>query len=205
MSVGSEKVPLSNRGGRPRDPRIEQAVLKATAELLVRRGYQDLNLDEIAQRAKTTKPAIYRRWKSKARLVHEAAFPIEAVAVGRDPDAKGATLAEDIRAMVENTAQVLASPAARAALPGLIPEFQADPELHTLLLQRFQAGPITWAVERIDTAIREGEARAGLDALTVLAGIAGAVFFGLFVDANAPLDQAWVDRTTDLVLNGVLP
>ena len=59
--------------GRPRDPRIEQAVLNATAVLLVRHGYADLNLAEVARRARTTKPAIYRRWRSKAHLVHEAA------------------------------------------------------------------------------------------------------------------------------------
>ena len=29
----------------------------------------------VAERAGTTKTALYRRWSSKAELVHEAAFP----------------------------------------------------------------------------------------------------------------------------------
>ena len=62
--------------GRPRDLRIDEAVLRATVELLGKSGYADLSVDAIARRAGTSKPAIYRRWPSKAHLVHEAAFPI---------------------------------------------------------------------------------------------------------------------------------
>src|SRR4051795_11981162 len=62
--------------GRPRDPRIDDSVLRATVELLGASGYADLSVDAIAKRAGTSKPAIYRRWPSKAHLVHEAVFPI---------------------------------------------------------------------------------------------------------------------------------
>ena len=54
----------------------ERAVLRATADLVQERGYADLTIAAIAERAGTTKPAIYRRWPSKAHLVHEAVFPI---------------------------------------------------------------------------------------------------------------------------------
>ena len=62
--------------GRPRDKRIDSAVLRSTVELLAETGYADLSVDAIARRAGTSKPAIYRRWPSKAHLVHEAVFPI---------------------------------------------------------------------------------------------------------------------------------
>ena len=62
--------------GRPRDPRIDDSVLRATVELLGKSGYADLSVDAIAKRAGTSKPAIYRRWPSKAHLVHEAVFPL---------------------------------------------------------------------------------------------------------------------------------
>ncbi len=60
--------------GRQRDPRIDSAILSATAELLVQIGYSNLSLAAVAERAGTTKSALYRRWSSKAELVHEAAF-----------------------------------------------------------------------------------------------------------------------------------
>ena len=62
--------------GRPRDPRIDSAVLDATVELLGETDYASLSVDAIARRAGTSKPAIYRRWPSKAHLVHEAVFPV---------------------------------------------------------------------------------------------------------------------------------
>ena len=62
--------------GRPRDPRIDGAVLRATVELLSETGYPGLLVSAIAERAGTSKPAIYRRWPSKAHLVHEAVFPL---------------------------------------------------------------------------------------------------------------------------------
>ena len=87
---------MTTEFGRPRDPRIVGAVLKATVDLLGETGYADLSVDAIAKRAGTSKPAIYRRWPSKAHLVHEAVFPIgEATAL---PDT--GSLAGDVRAMV---------------------------------------------------------------------------------------------------------
>ncbi|HWT49352.1 MAG TPA: helix-turn-helix domain-containing protein, partial [Mycobacterium sp.] len=44
--------------GRPRDPRIDGAVLRATVELLAETGYPGLSVAAIAERAGTSKPAI---------------------------------------------------------------------------------------------------------------------------------------------------
>ena len=80
----------------PAIKRIDSAVLRSTVELLAETGYADLSVDAIARRAGTSKPAIYRRWPSKAHLVHEAVFPIsDATAL---PDT--GSLAGDVREMV---------------------------------------------------------------------------------------------------------
>ena len=69
--------PSEQKAGRPRDARLDEAILKATVELLEEHGYFDVSLAAIAQRAVTTTPAIYRRWSSKADLVVQAVFRIE--------------------------------------------------------------------------------------------------------------------------------
>ena len=51
--------------GRPRDPRIDAAILEAAADLLVRIGYSNLTMAAVAERAGTTKTALYRRWSGK--------------------------------------------------------------------------------------------------------------------------------------------
>jgi AcrR family transcriptional regulator len=57
------------RTGRPRDPAIEGAVLDATADVLSQVGYARLTMEEVARRAGTTKPSIYRRWRGRPELV----------------------------------------------------------------------------------------------------------------------------------------
>lgn len=191
--------------GRPRDPRIERAVLEATAELLIRHGYADLNLAEVALKARTTKPAIYRRWRSKAHLVHEAAFPLEAAQATANDGTPDGTLATELRIMVATVARMFSAPVVRAALPGLVAEFQIDPLLHASLLERFRVGPIAELTTRLHEAAAGGEIRPDLDADAVIAAIAGPVLFTLLADPAAELGPAWVERTASLLLRGVLP
>ena len=58
--------------GRPRDPQIDAAVLKATITVLDQSGYGGFTLEDVARRARTTKPAIYRRWGNRQRLMLDA-------------------------------------------------------------------------------------------------------------------------------------
>src|SRR3979411_802181 len=85
--------------GRPRDPRLGASTLRAAAELLVEIGYSNVTMAAVAERAGTTKTALYRRWSSKAELVHEAAFPATPTALA----APSSGFADDVRAMVEAT------------------------------------------------------------------------------------------------------
>src|ERR1700728_4245809 len=81
MKADPSSVDKVAGAGRPRDPRIDAAILTATADLLVQIGYSNLTLAAVAERAGTTKTALYRRWSSKAELVHEAAFPVAPTAL----------------------------------------------------------------------------------------------------------------------------
>ena len=58
--------------GRPRDPQIDVAIRKATIAVLDRAGYGGFTLEEVARAAGTTKPAIYRRWGNRQRLMLDA-------------------------------------------------------------------------------------------------------------------------------------
>jgi AcrR family transcriptional regulator len=184
--------------GRPRDKRIDSAVLHATVELLGRTGYADLSVDAIARRAGTSKPAIYRRWPSKAHLVHEAAFPIgDATEL---PDT--GSLAGDIQEMVRRTVAVLTSPAARAALPGLVAEMAADLTLHAALLERFGDILFRGLTDRLDDAVARGEVRPDVTAADLVEVLAGPTFLALLT-RGAAIDDAWIERTAALITRGI--
>ncbi len=184
--------------GRPRDPRIDAAVLRATVELLAETGYPGLLVSAIAERAGTSKPAIYRRWPSKAHLVHEAVFPIGAGTAIPDT----AATPDGLREMIRRTMAFLTTPAARAALPGLIGEMAADPTLHSALLERF-AGVIGGGLgDWLAAAAARGEVRSDVTAAELAETIAGVTLVALLTRVTE-LDDAWVDRTTTLLLKGI--
>lgn len=182
--------------GRPRDRRIDGAVLAATVELLGTSGYAALSVDAIAQRAGTSKPAIYRRWPSKAHLVHEAAFPISAATELPDTGSLG----RDIREMLRRTVTVLSTPAARAALPGLLGEMAADSTLHAALLERF-ADVLTRGLGDRLAAARD-EVRPDVTAEDLTEMVAGVALLGALA-LGRQLDDDWVERHATLILKGI--
>jgi AcrR family transcriptional regulator len=61
-----------NVGGRPRDAAIDEAIILATRERLVRDGYSRMTIGDIVADAGVTRPTLYRRWGSKFDLVVDA-------------------------------------------------------------------------------------------------------------------------------------
>ena len=49
----------SARGGRPRSPRIQQAILKAAADLVLESGFKALSIDAIAAKAGVGRMTVY--------------------------------------------------------------------------------------------------------------------------------------------------
>jgi AcrR family transcriptional regulator len=184
--------------GRPRDPRIDSAVLRATVDLLGETGYAELSVDAIAKRAGTSKPAIYRRWPSKAHLVHEAVFPTDSATELPDTG----SLAGDVREMVRRTVAVLTTPAARAALPGLVGEMAADLTLHAALLERFSGILSLGMTERLEKALARNEVRSGVTAAELTEALGGITFMALLT-RGTELDDTWAERTATLILRGI--
>jgi AcrR family transcriptional regulator len=58
--------------GRPRSAESTEAILDAAAELLDEVGYEDLRMQQVADRAKVGLATIYRRWPTKPDLFADA-------------------------------------------------------------------------------------------------------------------------------------
>lgn len=184
--------------GRPRNRAIDEAVLRATVELIAESSYADLSLDAIATRAGTSKPAIYRRWRGKAHLVHEAVFPIDATTAIPDTG----SLEDDVREMIRRTLAVLSTPAARAALPGIVGEMASDPTLHTALLERFGDILVRGLSDYLQSAVRRGEVRDGVAASELAEAVAGMTLLAL-ITRGVNVDEAWVEQTARLITRGI--
>jgi AcrR family transcriptional regulator len=51
---------------------LERAVLDAAWEQLIAEGYEHFTIDTVAARARTSKPVLYRRWKTREDLLRDA-------------------------------------------------------------------------------------------------------------------------------------
>ncbi|MDC8981855.1 TetR/AcrR family transcriptional regulator [Mycobacterium marinum] len=198
MKADPSSLDKAPGAGRPRDPRIDFAILSATMELLVQIGYSNLSLAAVAERAGTTKSALYRRWSSKAELVHEAAFPVTPSALS----APAGDFAGDIRMMVAATRDVFTTPVVRAALPGLVADMTADADLNARVLSRFTELFATVRI-RLQEAVDRGEAHPDVDPNRMIELIGGATMLRVLLYPDQILDEAWVDQTTAILVHGV--
>jgi AcrR family transcriptional regulator len=125
-------APDVSRVGRPRDPRVDLAIHSAALQLLVERGYQATTIQAVARRAGVSAPSVYRRWSNKAHLIEEAVFPSGLLA----PQPLTGDIITDLQPYCLQILRHLASPAVRAAIPGLLTEYQSDPVMWQQVVER---------------------------------------------------------------------
>src|SRR5262245_65706797 len=58
-----------NTQTRRRGAELERAILDAGWEQLIAEGYEHFTIDTVAARARTSKPVLYRRWKTREDLL----------------------------------------------------------------------------------------------------------------------------------------
>ncbi|MFC4242660.1 TetR/AcrR family transcriptional regulator [Gryllotalpicola reticulitermitis] len=189
--------PAERRAGRPRDPGIDAAVLRATVKELESTGYQHLSLAVVAEQAGTTKPALYRRWPSKQQLVL---------------DALSANLGELVTPLTECTLcdfvdGILIFLDAFHRMPPnvlapLLADCDGDPELRAAFM-RTLFDPPRAAVDRVIThALAQGDLRPDVDRSLVLDFLASFVYYRvLFQHESATMDE--IESAVSVLLRGM--
>ena len=131
-AAAEQPVDEAPRVGRPRDPRVDDAIRQATLELLVEDGYQATTIQAIARRAGVSAPSVYRRWSSKAELIEEAVFPSGLLA----PQARTGDVITDLQPYCLQILTYLSDPPIRSAIPGLLVEYQNHPDMWRMSMER---------------------------------------------------------------------
>jgi len=191
--VAESKAPL----GRPRDPRVDAAALRATRELLCELGYADTTIDRIARRARVSRTAIYRRWPSKALIVHEAVFP---PADGRLHVAARGDLETDLRELVAGAVVLFGRPEVVAALPGLMADAAADERLRAAFRAGLESTAGNELARLLDEARSRGEVRSGVTAGTLMHLLAGTLLVRAVAWGTGELEPL-ADELGDLLLH----
>jgi AcrR family transcriptional regulator len=134
--------------GRPRDSRLDAAILAAAAEQLAEKGYSGMSIESVAAAAGTTVPTLRRRYPNKMDLVTAV---IDSLRIEPLPhQAKGPRA--DALAILVNFQRKLDRPLAMATLGSILSEEHRNPGL----LERFRTRLLQPRRAMLRRALAEG-------------------------------------------------
>ena len=105
--------------GRPRDPSVDQAILRAALELFIEHGIAGASIEKIAKHAGVAKTSIYRRWTTREALIVQA-IEVARNATGYTIDLLERTSPRDFVYLLVAACEVIARPEIRKLMARLI-------------------------------------------------------------------------------------
>jgi AcrR family transcriptional regulator len=184
------------RAGRPRNPDVDEAIFRATAELLGEGGYANLSIDGVAQRAGVTRQSIYRRWPSQLELV--TALMGEVSESAPLPDT--GSLRGDLLALYRLYARTLLTPGGQI-IPSLVAEAMHNVELSSIVVEYVDKRR-SIAMQVFERAIARGEMRADADAGMLIDLISGYFWYRKLI-RKAPIRRDGITEFVDTILRGI--
>jgi AcrR family transcriptional regulator len=185
--------------GRPRDARLDEALLASALEVFLERGYSATTFSEVARRAGVGTPAIYRRWPNKAAMAIDLFYRELGGSAIPDMSSIRQDLVEFLRARIRQGRR----PLSRQVVLPLLFEGLNDPRVREAIGGRMGEYPRRLLV-RIGRAVETGEMRLQIDPARLLDILIGSVVLpSLF---NLPLPQeSDAESIVDQVLMGATP
>lgn len=197
MRPTSEIDAKTTRVGRPRDPQIDAAVLDATLAVLDDVGYGRLTLEQVARRAETTKPAIYRRWRSRQQLVLAALG--QRMGAARAPDT-GCTICDLDECLKVFVASFRRMPP--DVIGPLFADCAGDRELRAAFMTTLFEPPRAAVKETLDRAHARGDLRDDVDRDLILDLIGSLVHYRVLF-GHAATSDAEIERAVAALLRGM--
>ncbi len=184
--------------GRPRDGRIDTAVLAVAREHLASHGYDAMSVSAVAVAAGTTRQAMYRRWPSKADLATAA------IAAITSADRNVASPEGDpFAALVNELAQFrrgIGRPDG-LSMVGTMLQRTTDPELRRLFRERVVHARRQRLRTILQSAVDAELLPADADIEAALPALTGS-YYGRALSDDTALPR-WADRTASLVWRGL--
>lgn len=168
-----------DRGGRPRDPGNDAAILDAALDLLIERGATGASIEAIARRAGVAKLTVYRRWQSKEDLL------MAALEHARNPDTDHVQATPSLDELVAHTAELLSRPRFRALMARVIGASVDHPKLVHAYTTRYLQPRLSTLARTARRAIDDGEFPPGTDPTAIQDVLAGAIGFTLLHGGDA--------------------
>lgn len=183
---------MAARPGRPRNPRVDEAIVDAARRLLVREGYTGLYLEHVAAEAGVAKSTVYRRYGSKEELA-EALLEALVPWISEVPDT-GDTR-EDLIETVMGSIRGITSTPYGPVVSALLSEIVLNPRLGDAFRTRVVQSRREHIAELIDRCVARGDLATTTDAQLATELLLGPVYFRLIFGGT--LDRALAEQVVD--------
>ncbi|HAV1630870.1 TPA: TetR/AcrR family transcriptional regulator [Enterobacter hormaechei subsp. steigerwaltii] len=193
---------IANRSsGRPRDKTLDTAIMRAAIYLVNERGYAAVTIDAIAERANTSKTAIYRRWPRKATIVMEA-FLAAAEPLITPPE--NLPLRETVIAQMTALAKFFQTTPSGRTITDLIAEAQTDAMLADAIREKWLLPRRKVASAYFQAAREAGELRDDINTSALIDALYGPLYFRLLLGHDV-IDKSFIERIVDMAMMGIAP
>ncbi len=187
--------------GRPRDPRVDAAIVDATLRLLADGGYTSLTMEAVAALAGVGKATLYRRYAGKEQLV------IDAVATMSEPVevVQGASVRDELVARLEAIRRKSDSSLAGKIFPRLISASADNPELMRNYRRQVLAPRRRAFADALRRGVDEGLVRADVDLDYAIDLLVGPMAYRNLIRTEPPPGPELAARVVDDVLVALAP
>jgi AcrR family transcriptional regulator len=187
--------------GRPRDPRLDAAIVDATLQLLSEGGYNALTMEAVATLAGVGKATLYRRWSGKEQLV------VDAVAtLSETPEVvEGASVRDELVARLEAVRRKSDSSLAGKIFPRLVSASAEYPELMRNYRRQVLAPRRRAFAAALQRGIDEGLVRPDVDLDHAVDLLIGPMVYRNLIRNDPPPGPELAARVVDDVLVALAP
>lgn len=179
---------------------MDASIAAAAIELLGEVGYAKLTMGEVAKRAGVGKDSLYRRWSSKAAMVHEVVF--ERYPSGYQGAPSTGSLLGDVEALTALLQEANTTPEATAAIPGLLGELGRNPALEARLREQYYEPMRAGFAAVLDAAHARGETTVPVAPELVADILVGTMLFRLSL-LRVPADPSFPRQFAEFVVRGL--
>ncbi|MCK2221666.1 TetR/AcrR family transcriptional regulator [Actinomadura sp. ATCC 31491] len=188
MDLPSRVAGTVRPGGRT--ARVRAAVLQATQDELVERGFQGLAMDQVAARAGVGKTTVYRRWGDPAGLVTDL---MTELADQSSPHADTGSIEGDLRANALAVVEAVNDGRLGATFQAMIAAATCD-ERAAAALRAFYLRRIAEWADVVEPAVARGELPPGTDAGELIRAVSAPLYYRLVV-TREPVTAETAERS----------
>ena len=197
METNQEVTP---RRGRPRDPDAEPRIRQFAVELLLKRGFDGMTVDDVAEAAGVGKATIYRRWASKELLANDAMAELFDLEI---PDADTGSLAGDLLEVYRYALLFVNSERGLALIRLAVSEANRD-ERSATIYRDFLERRIALTRTALERARTRGEpVRTSADPVLMVEWLAGVFIIRTLTGQPMPVPEE-ADRLVEVTMRAIM-